>query len=52
MQISIHASGFCADAARIGTKTDQAGHAARLHRVGKCAEFAIACVDDDAKDER
>jgi hypothetical protein len=46
MQISIHASGFCAVAARIGTGTDQAD---RLRQAGA---RAVACVDDVAKDER
>ncbi len=49
MQISIHASGFCAGAARIGTETDHADHAASLRQA---VVRALACVDDDAKDER
>jgi hypothetical protein len=49
MQISIHASGFCADAARIGTGTDQADHAASLRQA---VARALVGVDDDAKDER
>ncbi len=49
MQISIHASGFSADAARIGTGTDQTTQAASLRQAGA---RVLACADDDVKDER